>query len=79
MDHTLERINDWSLQAEIEHFRTLRTKVAVLREEARLIRRELTVSSKLQDSIDRLSQCDAYARLQGHLKTNHPTCGTTTD
>ncbi len=72
IDRALKELDDWPLQGEIQRFRSLKAKVAVLLEDVRTWRKELAISTQdLQDSVDRLSQSDAYVRIQ-HVLDEEP-------
>ncbi len=69
IDHTLKRINNWGLQGEIQRFRTLRARVAILHEDALHTRRALaTATQALQASTTHLSRSDTFVRIQQALE-----------
>src|SRR6266404_3412699 len=69
IDRAFRKLDNWPLQGEVQRFRTLWAQVAVMHDAILHLRRDLSTSTQeLQESIDRLSQSDAYRRLQQVLE-----------
>ncbi len=69
IDRALAKVDSWPLQGELQHFRTLRARVAMLHEETLCSRGNLaTATQELQESIDQLSRSNIYVHIQQALE-----------